>query len=29
MTKMLRPFSAQLYFRSPKIFNQLTQEPGS
>jgi ribose-phosphate pyrophosphokinase len=28
MTKMLRPFSAQLYFRSPKLFNQIAQEPG-
>jgi ribose-phosphate pyrophosphokinase len=28
MTKMLRPFSAQLYFRSPKLFNQLIQEGG-
>jgi ribose-phosphate pyrophosphokinase len=26
MTKMLRPFNAQLYFRSPKLFNQLVQD---
>jgi ribose-phosphate pyrophosphokinase len=26
MTKMLRPFNAQVYFRSPKLFNQLMQD---
>jgi ribose-phosphate pyrophosphokinase len=28
MTKMLRPFNAQLYFKSPNLFSRLVQEGG-